>query len=117
MKRNQSLMWTLCTLVIFVLVFGCAPTITTGKKIDSDALAKIKKGETTKSQASSILGPPNGTQVMGGRETWTYRYSSAKPKVFYFGGDWSAGQESQNVMIMFDEKGVVEEVISQSSKQ
>ncbi len=45
-----------CTLV------GCAYS---GREIDPNALSKIKKGKTTKSEVIALLGPPSQQMPMG----------------------------------------------------
>jgi outer membrane protein assembly factor BamE (lipoprotein component of BamABCDE complex) len=101
--------------VTLVLLVGTGACFSRGTKVDSDKLAQIKQGETTKNQVLAILGPPNQSFSQDGIETYAYSYTSTQisGKTFipvagaFIGG--SSG-EHQMVAITFDAKGIVESV-------
>ncbi len=95
-------------LIVVVSILGC--TRSYGTKIDTEKLATIKKGETTKTQVVSLLGPPNQKSMMDNKEIYQYQYISVTHNMGFGGGS----TENQSAVISFDEKGIVESVSSSS---
>ena len=101
--------WIIALLVV-VSTLGCARSY--GVRIDSEKLATIKKGETTKVQVISILGQPNEKSMIDNREIYQYQFISVRHNMGFGGGS----QEHQSTVISFDEKGIVESVSSSSGR-
>ena len=97
------------------LVAGCASV---GRKLDESAVAKIKKGETTRAEVLKSLGSPDQiTRDGDGNVTFQYMYvrATAKPATYIpIVGAFAGGANVQNQMVMvtFGTNGVVEDLIS-----
>lgn len=83
---------------------GCA---TSGKKVDTDKLQQIKKGETTQAEVISLLGEPNNIGTSDGADgvttTLTYHYMHVSSKATNFipyVGIVKSGYNNKNQMVM-----------------
>ncbi len=62
-------------------VFGCAPTVIEGRKIDSAKLSQISVGQTGKAKVEEIFGKPARTETVStGIEKYIYTYREADPE-------------------------------------
>lgn len=111
-KLANSVLATVLSLALFNA--GCAST---GRKIDVDALDKIEKGVSTQEDVRSLIGSPDTITTANGKTTYTYTFARAAagvtsyiPLVNNFTSNTKV--QSQAVTIAFDEKGVVESVVS-----
>ena len=82
-------------LALTMTIGGC---ITLGREFPVDAISKIQKGKTTRTEIDQLFGSPWRTGVDDGMRTWTYahyRYS-------LFGES-----KTRDLVIRFDDKGIV----------
>jgi outer membrane protein assembly factor BamE (lipoprotein component of BamABCDE complex) len=108
-------MKNICIFTLLVLLAGCASV---GRKLDENAVAKIKKGETTRAEVLKSLGSPDQMTRDGeGNVTFQYIYvrATTKPSTFIpVVGAFAGGANVQNQMLMvtFGTNGVVKDLIS-----
>jgi outer membrane protein assembly factor BamE (lipoprotein component of BamABCDE complex) len=101
--------------LMFGIVSGCASV---GRKLDENAVAKIKKGETTRAEVLKALGSPDQmTRDGDGNVTFQYIYVRATAKASTFipiVGAFAGGANVQNQMLMvtFGTNAVVKDLIS-----
>lgn len=115
MKNIKLVNSFLVALLSFTLFnVGCASV---GRKIDVDAIDKIEKGVSTQADVRALIGAPETITTNDGKTTYNYLYSRARakttsyiPVVNHFAG--GADVQTQSLMVIFDENGVVEKVIS-----
>jgi len=104
--------------LLFCLILSLAACASAGNSRlkampQSDLLAQLKEGETTKAQVESMLGSANSISFTdSGNEIWTYSYSKATPRATNFIPYASIIQSGANVkttelVILFDNNGVV----------
>jgi outer membrane protein assembly factor BamE (lipoprotein component of BamABCDE complex) len=98
-------------LLIAFLVAGCAFSRgDLGTAIKADDLAQIKKGQTTEAQVVALLGAPDEIREIGKRSLFHYfRYTLKHATVFVFS---RANIASDEVYVLFDERGVADQVIA-----
>lgn len=103
-------------LIIPVMLFSLAGCATVGHKLDPDAVAKIKQGETSKAQVIELIGSPDQVTMMpDGSTMWMYQYIrvAAKPQNFIpvvgllAGG---ADSQSQFYMLTIGPDGIVRSI-------
>jgi outer membrane protein assembly factor BamE (lipoprotein component of BamABCDE complex) len=80
--------------VVLMIAGGC---VSSGHKIQSDLVKRIRVGITTKSDVIALFGEPPERPVAGRTETWVYAY--AKNSGF--------GSSSQNLDLRFENDVVV----------
>jgi outer membrane protein assembly factor BamE (lipoprotein component of BamABCDE complex) len=81
-----------------------------GTALKADDIAQIKKGQTTEAQVVALLGAPDDIREIGKRELFHYyRYVLKHATVVVFS---RANIASDQVYVLFDEHGVVDEVIT-----
>lgn len=93
------------------LLAGCAFSRgELGTAIKADDVAQIKKGQTTEAQVVALLGAPDEIRELGRREFFHYyRYVLKHATVIVFS---RANIASDEVYVLFDEHGVVDQVIT-----
>lgn len=79
----------------WLLLSGCG---TVGNDFDLDLARSIVNGQTTQKDVADMFGPPFKTGVQNGHPIWIYE----KNKYKAMGND-----ESKNLIVEFDESGVV----------
>lgn len=69
---------------VFVLLLfflsGCASS-STGRKIDSDRVSSITRGQTTQAEVQSSFGLPTGKDFDQSGETWNYSYTNSSGSI------------------------------------
>lgn len=118
-ERNvkSRMPWTgfITITLIMIVIAGCASV---GRKLDQEAVNKIKKGETTKREVVGLIGSPDRVTNMGnGDAFWTYSYAraTAKPSSFipvvgpFVGG---ANVQSQMLMLTFGPDNIVKDIMN-----
>ena len=105
-------------LISFVALLGCSAT---GIKVSDEQISKLKKGETTQSQAVSILGNPvttakssYGTTLIYSYGEYSARAASFIPVVGMFAG--GADVRSSAVILRFDTNNVLADITSTQSQ-
>jgi outer membrane protein assembly factor BamE (lipoprotein component of BamABCDE complex) len=100
-------------LLSVILLAGCAFSRgELGTAIKAEDIAQIQKGRTTEAQVVALLGAPDDIRQLGKREFFHYyRYVLKHATVFVFSRANIAGDE---VYVLFDEHGVVDQVIAGS---
>lgn len=101
--------------LLFIVFFVCCSIgcgTKRGTKVNQEALATIKEGETTKAQVESRLGPPDHRQKYSGQEMYHYSYMEVSGNIF----NPVANQKTESVTITFNEKGIVESISSASGR-
>ncbi|NNG41912.1 outer membrane protein assembly factor BamE [Pseudoalteromonas sp. NEC-BIFX-2020_002] len=99
------------TIVMAFVLTACNST-SQGRDFDMEVVKGFKKGETTQEQVREAIGDPMGVNDVGNDEVvWTYNYSEGQgastgyvPYAGYVGGSQN---ESKNVTIRFNAKGIV----------
>jgi outer membrane protein assembly factor BamE (lipoprotein component of BamABCDE complex) len=87
-----------------------------GREIDPNALSKIKKGKTTKSEVIALLGPPSQQMPMGYDGGVYMIYSNFKSNMAnamipYAGAFMPTSTQSQNVQILVDGQDIVRNIV------
>ena len=74
--------WISLILVVMVaFVFGCAPTVMEGRKIDSAKFSQMSIGQTNKAKVEELFGKPAKTEMVSpGVEKYIYTYREADPE-------------------------------------
>lgn len=81
-----------------------------GTALNAEDVAAIKKGQTTEAQVVGLLGAPDDIREIGKRELFHYyRYVLKHATVLVFS---RANIASDQVYVLFDERGVVDDVIT-----
>lgn len=103
------------TLKVFALVFAVAIPVTqisgcmtVGKEFTTLRVEDIKIGQTTQQEILEMFGPPWRMGLEDGRKTWTYgeyKYSLIGPA------------DTQDLVIRFDNQGVVRSYTFNTSKK
>lgn len=94
---------------------GCA---TVGREVSKDQIGALHKGETTTTQAATLLGQPTTVSTLGdGRQIWIYSFAHAQarpasfiPVVGLFAGGTDV--RATNVSLTFDPAGVLQNYTS-----
>ena len=83
--------WISLILVVMVgFVFGCAPTVIEGRKIDSEKLKQISVGQTNKAKVEEVFGKPSKVETVSpGVEKYIYTYRAKDP-------EWYTMDSTQN---------------------
>ena len=95
-------------LLSFFLLAGCVQK--TVKEAAEERLSKIKVGETTKTETSSILGTPPQTFLFGGEEFWqypSYRVNVNGEIESAYGQYWPDTSDSEALTIHFGKNDVI----------
>ena len=98
-------------LLTVLLITSCGTTM--GKRIDNTKISEIKKGITTKTEITNLLGQPeNITNRSDGTTYFIYSFGSVKhsaltyvPVVGLFAHKTAV--ETENLMITFDDNNIV----------
>jgi len=83
--------WVSLGLVVLLsFVFGCAPTVIEGRKVDSAKLKEMNVGQTNKAQVEKLFGKPARVEtVSAGVEKYIYTYRTKDP-------EWYTIDKTQN---------------------
>jgi len=96
--RQTGVAFTISMLLVLALSMTITGCITLGRQFPVDAVSKIQKGKTTRTEIDQLFGSPWRTGVDDGMRTWTYahyRYS-------LFGES-----RTRDLIVRFDDKGIV----------
>ena len=87
---------------------------TLGDEISSNAVAAIKKGETTKAEVLTLLGAPDRLLQINGRDVFQYyRYDAKVGSLLLIVINFSrVSMKSDDLFVIMNREGIVEEVIS-----
>ena len=98
-------------LLFAFLLTGCAFSRgQLGTALKPEDVAQIRKGQTTEAQVVALLGAPDDIRELGNRELFHYyRYVLKHATVLVFS---RANIASDQVYILFDPHGVVDQVIT-----
>jgi outer membrane protein assembly factor BamE (lipoprotein component of BamABCDE complex) len=81
-----------------------------GTALKPEDIAAIRKGQTTEAQVVALLGAPDDIREIGRRELFHYyRYVLKHATVVVFS---RANIASDQVYVLFDERGIVDDVIT-----
>ena len=96
--------WISLILVVMVgFVFGCAPTVMEGRKIDSAKFSQITIGQTNKAKVEELFGKPAKTEkVSPDVEKYFYTYREADPEWYTI-----ESTQKQDFEVWF-QKGIVQ---------
>jgi predicted small secreted protein len=103
--------------VAAVLVQGCAFNRgTIGEDISPVAIAKIKKGASTKTEVLSLLGAPDRLLQLNGRDVFQYyRYDAKAGSLLLIVVNFSRlSLKSDDLFVILNREGLVEDVIYSS---
>ena len=95
-SMNMKRLLSIGFLVLSLAVIGCG---TSGKEFNADLFESIQNGHTTQQEVESMFGHPFKKGIQNKREVWVYEYN----KYRMFGSD-----TSKDMVIIFDDSGVVE---------
>ena len=98
-----------------VLIQGCAFSRgTLGDDIQTEAVAAIKKGVTTKAEVLGLLGAPDRVLPLNGRDVYQYyRYDAKAGSLLLILVNFSRiSVKGDDLFVMMNQGGIVEEVIS-----
>ena len=94
---------SLATVVMVAFVFGCAPTVIEGRKIDSGKLSQMSVGQTNKAKVEELFGKPAKVEmVSAGVEKYIYSYREADPEWYTI-----ESTQKQNFEVWF-QNGIVQ---------
>lgn len=102
-------------LAVGLLAQGCAFSRgTLGEEIRSDAVAKIVRGTTTKSEVLTLLGAPDRLLQVNGRDVFQYyRYDAKVGSLLLIVVNFSRFSiKSDDLYVILNREGIVEDVIS-----
>jgi hypothetical protein len=105
----------LLLLVVGLLAQGCALSRgTLGEEIRPDAVAKIVRGVTTKSEVLALLGAPDRLLQVNGRDVFQYyRYDAKVGSLLLIVVNFSRFSiKSDDLYVILNREGIVEDVIS-----
>lgn len=102
---------SLCWLMIVMFSAGCAFVRGNyGEEVRQGDIAAIKKGVSTRAEVADLLGAPDRIVEANGREIFHYfRYDMKSGTVIIFS---RTNVKSDDVFVIFDKNGVVEEVVA-----
>ena len=111
LNRHRSTAISAIALLCVLLLSGCAFSRgELGTGIKPEEIAQIKKGETSEAQVVALLGAPDEIRQLGKRELFHYyRYVLKHATVLVFS---RANIASDELYVIFDERGVAEQVIA-----
>ena len=98
-----------------LLTQGCAFSRgTLGDEIQSDAIASIKKGASTKAEVLTLLGAPDRLLQVNGRDVYQYyRYDAKAGSLLLIIVNFSRlSVKSDDLFVILNREGIVEDVIS-----
>jgi hypothetical protein len=98
-----------------ILIHGCAFSRgTLGDDIKTEAVDSLKKGVSTKTDVLALLGAPDRVLPLNGRDVYQYyRYDGKVGSLLLIVVNFSrVSIKSDDLFIMLNQSGVVEEVIS-----
>ena len=98
-----------------LLAQGCAFSRgTLGDDIKTEAVSSIKKGVTTRTEVLGLLGAPDRVLPLNGRDVYQYyRYDAKAGSLLLILVNFSRiSVKGDDVFVMIDQNGIVEEVIS-----
>lgn len=73
--------FSLILVVMIAFVFGCAPTVMEGRKIDSAKFSQMSVGQTNKAKVEELFGKPAKVEMVSpGVEKYIYSYREADPE-------------------------------------
>ena len=86
---------------------------TLGDDIKTEAVSSVTKGVTTKTELLGLLGAPDRVVPLNGRDVYQYyRYDAKAGSLLLILVNFSRlSVKSDDLFVMFNEKGVVEDVI------
>jgi len=92
------------TLVVFLaLIFGCAPTIIEGRKIDSAKVKQLMPGVSKTERVEEFFGKPDKIEKLStGEENYIYRYEIKNPRW------WTMNQVDKQLLEVTLKDGVVQ---------
>lgn len=96
--RQRGISFIISMLVVLALTMTISGCVTLGREFPVDAVSRIQKGKTTRTEIDHLFGTPWRTGLDDGMRTWTYahyRYS-------LFGES-----KTRDLIVRFDEKGIV----------
>jgi hypothetical protein len=105
----------LLLLAVGLLAQGCALSRgTLGEEIRPDAVAKIVRGVTTKSEVLALLGAPDRLLQVNGRDVFQYyRYDAKVGSLLLIVVNFSRFSiKSDDLYVILNREGIVEDVIS-----
>lgn len=105
-------LFQLSLLLLFSSSFmqGCAFVRgSVGEEFETDRIAKVKKGISTRAEVGVLFGAPDNIVEAGGYEIFHYRQYDSKMGYVLFLSRINIG--SDNLYVFFDQEGIVEEVI------
>lgn len=109
--------------MVLACSFGLAACASTGVKVDPNAMASFKVGQTTQAEVVGRLGEPTTSVVTANGErqlTYTYAEAQVRPENFipvvglFVGG---VDSKATSVVLIFDANGVLKDHASASHKQ
>ncbi len=108
---SKKLGVSLCWLMILMLSTGCAFIRGNyGEEVRQGDISAIKKGASTRTDVADLLGAPDRIVEANGREIFHYfRYDMKSGTVVIFS---RTNVKSDDVFVIFDKNGVVEEVVA-----
>ncbi|BFU89199.1 MAG: hypothetical protein NTAFB01_03860 [Nitrospira sp.] len=112
MKRGHCL---LGFLVIVLLLQGCAFSRgTLGDEVQSEVIATIQKGTTTKEEVLHLLGAPDRLLALNGRDVFQYyRYDAKAGSLLLIILNFTRiSIKSDDLFVILNRDGIVEDVIS-----
>ena len=111
--RHRSAAIAALALLCVLLLGGCAFSRgELGTAIKPEGIAQIRKGETSEAQVVTLLGAPDEIRQLGKREVFHYyRYVLKHATVLVFS---RANIASDELYVIFDERGVADQVIAGS---
>jgi type IV pilus biogenesis protein CpaD/CtpE len=105
----------LLLVAVTVLLQGCAFSRgTLGDDIKTEAVAALKKGTTTKTEVTALLGAPDRVLQLNGRDVFQYyRYDAKAGSLLLILVNFSRMSiKSDDLFVMLNQNGIVEDVIS-----
>lgn len=111
----------LCLIGLLALtITSCAMHKGNARVTEQSTLDKIQIGKTTKDEVRNLLGDTPNIMKQGGKETWRYGHTQANINATAFIPFASLFKPAVNVnssmvMIRFNQNGVVEDVMSNTS--
>jgi hypothetical protein len=97
-RRQTRIAFIATMLLVLALTLTMTGCITLGREFPVDAISKIQKGKTTRTEIDQLFGSPWRTGVDDGMRTWTY----ARYRYSLFGES-----KTRDLVIRFDDKGIV----------
>lgn len=101
--------------IVAVLTSGCAFNRgTLGDEIRSDAIAAIKKGQSTKAEVLELLGAPDRIVPVNGRDVFHYyRYDAKAGSLLLILVNFSRlSIRSDDLFVIFNQDGIVENLLA-----